>query len=183
MSVVVQKVDRPKDAVGQPMEPLAQLTLREFDQLVHDPPNGVGPVSFGYFQEPALRHVVGRDHGAEVQSDHGRQTGHGKDHVPDVVPHLATLDQLDRWNDHGLLDSFRRTRTPASGIHTPHVDLVGAGPDPHKQLSVNEYGRDDRDIRRVKGAFVRVVDDEHVTVLDARVIPAILQGVFDDLRH
>ena len=183
MSVVIEKIDRPVDAVGEFPEAVPEPPLRKTDQFVHDPADGFRSVPLDDLEKSPLGHVVGGDHGPEVQAHHERETGHREDHAPDVIPDRPSLDQLDGGNDHGLLNSFGRLRAPASRVHAAHVDLVGAGPHPGEQLSVDEDGGDDGDVRRMKGALVGVVDDEHVSVFDPRIFRAVPQGVLDDLGH
>ncbi len=104
---------------------------------------------------------VRRDLGAEVAGRLVLRADLGQDQPEDVVHDRPALDELDRRDDHALLEHLlegadRRGRAAAD------VDVVREVRDVAEQLAVDVDRRDQADVVQVHAARVRVVRDDHV---------------------
>ncbi len=120
---------------------------------------------------------VGRDLGPEVAGRLVLRPDLGEDQPEDVVDDLAARDDLDRRDDHALLEHLlegtdRGRRTAAD------IDVVGEVRHVADEQAVDVDGRDQADVVQVHAARVRVVGDDRI----AR--PEVLGAVaLDRVRH
>ena len=111
--------------------------------------------------EPPRARRVRRDLGAEVAGRLVLGADLGQDQREDVVDDPAGLDDLDRRDDHALLEHLAegadRGRRAAAD-----VDVVREVRDVAEQLAAGEDGRDEADVVEVDAARERLVRDDHV---------------------
>ena len=78
--------------------------LRVLEQLLHRREERLAPVAVGQRRDPPHTRRVGRDLGPEVAGRLVLRADLGEDQAEDVVDDLAARDDLDRRDDHALLE-------------------------------------------------------------------------------
>ncbi len=149
------------DAERQRGELGPRAPLRVVEQLRHRGHDRGVAVARDERLEPAGPGRVRRDLGAEVTRSLVLRPDLREDQLEDVVDDPPGLDDLDRRDDHALLEHLAegadRGRRAAAD-----VDVVGEIRDVAEQLSVGEDRRDQADVVQVDAARERVVRDDHV---------------------
>ena len=104
---------------------------------------------------------VGGDLGAEVAGGLVLRADLRQDQREDVVDDRAALDELDRRDDHALLEDLPE-RADGRRRAAADVDVVREVGDVAEQLAVVVDRRDQADVVEVDAARVGVVRDDHV---------------------
>ena len=155
-----------------PRPPLGVL-----EQLLHRREDRLDPVAVDERGHAANARRVGGDLGPEVARGLVLGADLGQDQLEDVLQDRAALDELDRRDDHALLEDLFE-RADRGGRPAADVDVVREVRDVTDQLALVVDGRDQADVVQVDAARVRVVRDEHVA--GGQVLGAVRP---DRLRH
>ena len=91
VAVMVEKVARAINSVGNELQAFAQQLLGGVDLGAHHLVDGVDPVALHQLVKPPCGDIVGRDHRLEVEPDDMGQPRHAHDHLPDVFAQHAAF--------------------------------------------------------------------------------------------
>ena len=165
------------DAVRKRGELGPGAPLGVLEQLLHRREDRVAAVPLDEREHAADAGGVRGHLGAEVARGLVLRADLGEDELEDVLHDRAALDQLDRRDDHALLEDLLE-RSDRGGRAAADVDVVREVRDVADQLALVMDGRDQADVVQVDAARVRVVRDEHVA--GGEVLGAVLPH---RLRH
>ena len=165
-------------AVGELSNRLAGALLGVGDHLLESGEDGVFATAFYKLSDALFGDVVRGDLGAQVAAPEVGGAHVGEQEVEHVLDVFAGAHQTNRGDDQALLVDLARVARHGAGTHTPDVRVVGPRDRVPDDPPLVDDGGDERYIRQVRAARVRVVYGEHV----ARLGPAVHYGG-DGFRH
>ena len=169
--VVVEPADdRAVGPVRDLLDLLAEHPLGVVHPVVRGAHHDLGAVALDEAEEPLLPELAGGEHRVHVAAVHRLGPDVVEDHPVEVLVQRPALVPAQRVVHLRLGVDVERVRVdPGEG--TADVEHVRSHGRVAEQLALVEDRHRDRDVRRVRGAEVRVVVDDHVAVLDLAVEP------------
>src|SRR5829696_1329213 len=177
-SIALHKILRRVLAVGQVADDLAGTALGVGDDLAEGREHRILAAAFHKLPDALFGDLVRRYLRPEVAAPYGRRADVGEQEVEHVDDVLAAPHQTDRRDDYAFLEDLPRVARRGTGTHPAHVRVMGPGYGVTDDLTIRSDGGDDRYVRQVRPAGVRVVDGKYV----ARLWVAAHYGR-DRLRH
>ncbi len=163
------------DPVGQGLEFRQEGLLRIVDHFLHHRFYGPGPVTIDQREHPILGGDVPSQLCAEVESHHLGLSRRAQVEIFDVLSHRIVLDDFHGWDQDAFFESaFCRGAEAARG-DAADVVLVQAVRHPAEELALVKDRTDQHHVLLMSRPDPRIVGEEHVAVLDAGVVAAVLE--------
>ena len=174
VAAVVVEPGRRRDvlAVGQLRDLGAQALLGVVHPVVGRRHADVGPVLLEQAVEAVAAEDAGGHHRVHVAAVHGLRAHVVEDHLVEVLVEDALVVPLEPVVDLGLGVHVEGVGVDAR-IRAADVEHVGGHGREADQLALPQDRHRDGDVRRVRGAQVGVVVDDHVTLLELLLLDAL----------
>ena len=177
--VVLDEADMAPGAVGQRAQARPQDHLGRVDHAVERADDDVGAVLLAQLEDALGLHTIRSDLAEQVEAVQLGGAGAVQVLPFDVGAHHPTLDDLDGRDGQRFFVDVAGAHGDRAGDRATDVGLVHARTGPRDEPVAVEDGCHDDHIGLVRRTDVRVVREEHVARVDARVHGVVV----DDVAH